>query len=124
MFKYRRFSPGTEFAKPITIGLIYEADGGVRITAGLTTVEGDIAKKPELEVKRLKLGDLIVAVIDAPLEASEDENQAYQIVSRVPLKIRGCCAPASAEQLIAVYREAPLPKLDEELRFPNFAKES
>ncbi|MGE5302723.1 MAG: hypothetical protein ACM3TN_05300 [Alphaproteobacteria bacterium] len=60
-------------------------------------------KESELEMKQLTLGDLVVAVTDSALEVTEDEDTAYEIASRVLVKLLESSAPGTAEQLIAVY---------------------
>lgn len=60
-------------------------------------------KESDFEMKQLTLGDLIVAVTDSALEVTEDEDTAYEIASRVLVKLLESSAPGTAEQLITAY---------------------
>jgi hypothetical protein len=58
-------------------------------------------REAEVEMQRLTLGDLIVAVTDSALEVTEDEDTAYEIASRVLVRLLESSAPGTAEQLLA-----------------------
>ena len=53
------------------------------------------------EIRRLTIGDLIVAITDAALEATQDEDKAYEIASRVLMRLLAASAPQTAEYLLA-----------------------
>lgn len=53
------------------------------------------------ETRQITIGDLIVAVTEAALEVTEDEEIAYEIASRVLVRLLELSAPGTAEELIA-----------------------
>ena len=57
----------------------------------------------DFEIKQLTLGDLIISVADCALEVTEDEDTAYEIASRVLVKLLESSAPGTGEELIAAY---------------------
>lgn len=58
---------------------------------------------PTTQAKQITIGDLIVAVTAAAMEATEDEEIAYEIASRVLVRLLESAAPGTAEELIAAY---------------------
>jgi hypothetical protein len=53
------------------------------------------------KIKQLTVGDLVVAVTDAALEATQDEDQAYEIAGLVLMRLLAASAPETAEYLLA-----------------------
>lgn len=53
------------------------------------------------ELKQTTIGELIVAVTEAALEATEDEEKAYEIASRVLVRLLETSAPGAVDELIA-----------------------
>ena len=53
------------------------------------------------KTKQLTIGDLIIAVTDAALQVTEDEDQAYEIASLVLMRLLATSAPETAEYLLA-----------------------
>ena len=102
--KKQMFIAGTEFAKRSRSEAVPGADARVWLSHGSNNRGGcDMQNQTESEMQRITLGDLIVAVTDAAMEVTVDEEEAYEIASRVLLKILESFAPGTAEQLIAGY---------------------
>ena len=53
------------------------------------------------KIKRLTVGDLVVAITDAALEATQDEDVAYEIASLVLMRLLAASSPETAEYLLA-----------------------
>jgi hypothetical protein len=51
--------------------------------------------------RQLTICDLVVAVTDAALEVTQDEDQAYEIASLVLMKLLQASASETAEHLLA-----------------------
>ena len=62
----------------------------------------------QYETCELTLGDLIVAVTEAALEATGDEEKANEIAGRVLVRLLADSAPEALEQLIAASGERVL----------------
>ena len=65
--------------------------------------EGDtpMNREAHYKIKQLTLGDLVVAITDAALEATEDEEVAHEIASLVLVRLLAASAPETAEYLLA-----------------------
>ena len=53
------------------------------------------------KIKQLTVGDLVVAITDASLEATQDEDVAYEIASLVLMRLLAASSPETAEYLLA-----------------------
>ncbi len=53
------------------------------------------------KTEQLTIGDLIVAITDAALEVTEDEDMAYQIASLVLMRLVAASSPETAQYLLA-----------------------
>ncbi len=53
------------------------------------------------KAEQVTIGDLIVAITDAALEVTEDENMAYQIAGLVLMRLVAASNPETAEYLLA-----------------------
>lgn len=53
------------------------------------------------KLRQLTIGDLVVAVTDAALEVTQDEDKAYEIASLVLMKLLEPSASKTAEHLLA-----------------------
>ena len=62
----------------------------------------------EFEIKDIKLGDLVVAVIESALETTGDAEQAYEIASRLLVRLLESSAPGSTEQLVNFYSDSEI----------------
>ncbi len=53
------------------------------------------------KIKQLTIGDLVVAITDAALEATKDEGVAREIASLVLMRLLAASSPETAEYLLA-----------------------
>jgi hypothetical protein len=53
------------------------------------------------KAEQLTIGDLIIAITDAALEVTEDEDMAYQIAGLVFMRLVAASSPQTAEYLLA-----------------------
>ncbi len=53
------------------------------------------------KTEQLTIGDLVVAITDAALEVTEDEDMAYQIASLVLMRLVAASSPETAQYLLA-----------------------
>ncbi len=53
------------------------------------------------KIKRLTVGELVVAITDAALEATQDEGVAREIASLVLMRLLAASSPETAEYLPA-----------------------
>jgi hypothetical protein len=53
-----------------------------------------------LKVEKLTIGDLVVAVTDAALEVTEDEDKACEIAGLALAKLLAASAPETADYLL------------------------
>lgn len=53
------------------------------------------------KIKQLTIGDLVVAITDAALEATQDEDVAHEIASLVLMRLLAPASPETAEYLLA-----------------------
>lgn len=62
----------------------------------------------EREIKQMTIGDLIVAVTEAAFEATQDEDEAYEIASLVIADLWQSSAPGAAEHLLDACGDIPI----------------
>lgn len=54
-----------------------------------------------LKIKQLTIGELMGAIADAALEATQDEDKAYEIARLVLMRLLAASAPETADYLFA-----------------------
>jgi hypothetical protein len=52
------------------------------------------------KIRQLTVGELIVAITEAAVEATQDQNKAYEIAGLVLIRLIENPAPATAERLL------------------------
>jgi hypothetical protein len=55
----------------------------------------------QFKIEQLTIGDLVVAIGDAALEVTRDEDMAYEIAALVFMRLLATTAPKVAECLLA-----------------------
>jgi serine phosphatase RsbU (regulator of sigma subunit) len=61
-----------------------------------------------VKIAQMTIGDLIVAVTDAAVEATQDQNKAYEIAGLVLMRLLQDPAPEAAECLLTSYDDTLL----------------